>query len=361
MTGSGESEWASSWLAWRARLGPGVASWVRTLWPGCFALVMATGVVSSGLDSNGWAFASTVLLGLGVIAFLILLAATAWRIARYPQEITADVLDPGRSFAFFTFVVAADVLAAQLATDHHPVPATVLLTTGSAAWLVLGYVLPLALIVRHGLRPALASADGAWFLWVVGAQSIVVALTALPDVYRALLGPIAVAVWSIGVVLYLAVAVLVLARLFGYPVRAGQLTPSYWILMGATAISALAGARVLRWSSVPLINATTPVVAGLSVMLWAFGTWMVPVLVVQSVWWERTRLPLFYEPGLWSIVFPVGMYGVASHELGTVLGVRWLADLGSTEIWAGAVVWLTVFVAMLTATGRRVVEALRAR
>lgn len=118
-------------LAGVGPLDPAVASWVRTLWPGCFALVMATGVVSSGLGSNGWAFASTVLLGLGVFAFLIFFMATAWRIVRYPQEITADVLDPGRSFAFFTFAAAADVLADQLATDDHPVPAMVLLTTGS--------------------------------------------------------------------------------------------------------------------------------------------------------------------------------------------------------------------------------------
>jgi hypothetical protein len=32
-------------------------------------------------------------------------------------------------------------------------------------------------------------------------------------------------------------------------------------------------------------------------------------------------VPLSYEPGWWSIVFPVGMYGVASHLLGAVLGV----------------------------------------
>ena len=61
------------------------------------------------------------------------------------------------------------------------------------------------------------------------------------------------------------------------------------------------------------------VVAGLSVVLWAFGTWLIPLLLALGAWRHLLRrVPLAYEPGLWSIVFPVGMYGVASRELGAV-------------------------------------------
>ncbi len=58
-------------------------------------------------------------------------------------------------------------------------------------------------------------------------------------------------------------------------------------------------------------------------------------------------MKLRYEPGLWSIVFPVGMYGVASRELGKALHVFWLATLGSDEAWLALAVWAVVFVAML--------------
>ena len=56
--------------------------------------------------------------------------------------------------------------------------------------------------------------------------------------------------------------------------------------------------------------------AGLSVMLWAFGTWLVLLLIILGIWRHvRYRVPLAYEPGMWSIVFPVRMYGVARAPL----------------------------------------------
>ncbi len=58
------------------------------------------------------------------------------------------------------------------------------------------------------------------------------------------------------------------------------------------------------------------------------------------------RVPLAYEPGWWSIVFPVGMYGVASHELGAALHVSWLVTLGRDEAWAALAVWAAVTLAM---------------
>jgi tellurite resistance protein TehA-like permease len=89
------------------------------------------------------------------------------------------------------------------------------------------------------------------------------------------------------------------------------------------------------------------VVAGLSVVLWAFGTWLIPLLLAAGAWRHLLRrVQLAYEPGLWSIVFPVGMYGVASHELGSVLSVSWLVTLGRYEAWLGLAVWAVVFLAM---------------
>ncbi len=60
-------------------------------------------------------------------------------------------------------------------------------------------------------------------------------------------------------------------------------------------------------------------------------------------------MPLSYEPGLWGIVFPVGMYGVASHELGAALGLPWLVTLGQDEAWLALGVWAAVFLAMAAA------------
>ena len=140
--------------------------------------------------------------------------------------------------------------------------------------------------------------------------------------------------------LYLVIAVMVAVARLQYPVRPAELTPPYWVFMGATAISVLAGALILRLPPGPLDAAVHGVVAGLSVVLWAFGTWLIPLLLVLGAWRHLLRrVSLSYEPGMWSIVFPVGMYGVASRELGAVLKVSWLVTLGRYEAWLALAVW----------------------
>ena len=320
---------------------------VRDLNPGYFALVMATGIVSKAVLLDDAATLSGALLGAGLVAYVLLVAAYAWRLARYRPEFLADARDPARSFAFFTFVAGSDVLAARLAGDGHQVAAAALLAAGGAGWLLLSYSLPLLLIGRAGSAPALAGANGTWFIWVVGTQSIAVAATSLRPPLPAALAALAICCWAVGVTLYLVIAVMVAVALFARPVRPAELTPSYWVFMGATAISVLAGAQLLALPPDPLGTAVRGTVSGLSVTLWAFGTFLIPLLVIAGVWRHLVRrVPLVYEPGLWSIVFPVGMYGVGSRELGVTLGVSWLVTLGRDEAWLALAAWGLVALAM---------------
>jgi tellurite resistance protein TehA-like permease len=149
-------------------------------------------------------------------------------------------------------------------------------------------------------------------------------------------------------VLYLITATLALAGLLHFPVQAATLTPAYWVSMGATAISVLAGAKVLALPGGTLLTAMHPVVAGLSVILWAFGSWLIPLLLGLGVWrYLVRRVPLRYEPGLWSMVFPFGMYCVASEALGRAIHVPWLVSVGHAGTWVAFAVWVAVFAAML--------------
>ncbi|MGH3637072.1 MAG: tellurite resistance/C4-dicarboxylate transporter family protein, partial [Mycobacterium sp.] len=118
----------------------GLAEGVRTLNPGYFALVMATGIVSVGMHNHGQYELSVALLWLGCAAFLILVVATAVRVVRFRADLAADLRDPRRAFGAFTFVAAADVLGTRLAVDTHYRIACGLLLVGLLAWLVLGYV-----------------------------------------------------------------------------------------------------------------------------------------------------------------------------------------------------------------------------
>jgi tellurite resistance protein TehA-like permease len=78
--------------------------------------------------------------------------------------------------------------------------------------------------------------------------------------------------------------------------------------MGATTITVVAGARIVEMAEAPMVDTTRGLIAGLSVVFWAFGTWLIPPLVAAGIWKHLVhRVPLRYEAPLWSVVFPVGM------------------------------------------------------
>lgn len=321
---------------------------VRHLFPGYFALVMATGIVSTALAADGTAGLSATLLIVAIVCYLVLVAGYGWRFASYRAEFLADATSPVLAFTLFTFVAGSDVLGARLAGAGYYLLTEILLVLAGAAWLVLSYGTPLVLITRHGDQSALAGINGSWFLWTVGTESLVVSLTSLAGPLPAGLAALATALWAVGVVLYLILATLVLAGLLHFPVHAARLTPAYWVFMGATAISVLAGAKVLGLPTDPLLTAVHPVVAGVSVILWAFGTWLIPLLIGLGVWRHLVRrVPLRYEPGLWSMSFPLGMYCVASETLGKAVRVPWLDSVGHEGTWVAFAVWVVLFVAML--------------
>ncbi len=328
-----------------------LAGVVRSLYPGYFALVMATGIVSTGVHEIRLPELSAVLLILGIACFGVLVIGLAWRAARFSRELAADLSAPDRAYAFFTFVAACNVLGSRLATDGH-VGLTVALAAASfVAWLALSYGVPMRLVLGPRPRPVLGGVNGTWFIWVVGTQSLAVVATVLgsawPDRLR-LAALAAVLAWSVGMVLYLIVASLVLVRLLLLEVRAEDLTPPYWVTMGATAITVFAAARISAMPDAPAVTATRTVVVGLGVVLWAFGTWLIPMLIAFGIWRHIVRrVPVGYQPPLWSIVFPLGMYAVASIELGNAADLPIIGQIGRAWVWVGLGAWTVVFAAML--------------
>ncbi|HEX6076544.1 MAG TPA: tellurite resistance/C4-dicarboxylate transporter family protein [Micromonosporaceae bacterium] len=336
---------------------------VRDLYPGYFALVMATGICSTALRDVGQSAASAVLLVVAIGCFAVLCCALGWRLIRYGRRVVEDLSAPDRAFAFFTVVAASNVLGARLAADNHRVAAFALAGFGLAIWLCLTYVIPVRLVLGPRPQPVLAGVNGTWFIWVVGTQSgaMMAAVLDQPADGRARVTALAaVLMWSVGVVLYLVVATLVLTRLLLLEVRPQDLTPPYWVTMGATAITVLAAAQILAMPPAPAVNATRWVVAGLGVMLWAFGTWLIPLLVAFGIWRHvLNRVRLGYLPQLWSIVFPLGMYAVASMELGAVADLPIIEQIGRGWTWVAVTAWSVVFLGMCHSLIRSMLRATR--
>ncbi|MEU2794341.1 hypothetical protein [Streptomyces sp. NPDC007100] len=214
---------------------------IERLPPGCFASVMAAGIVSGASTTIGAQTVARVLLGLGVLLHAALVGATVWRIAAHRSRVAQDAADPARAFGFFTFVAASDVLAADLAAGSWRPLAIGLLAGGalSCAALVLRTVVTVA-------RARSARPDGSWFLLVDGPQSVVVAATAVQA------GPMTAVAgaccWAAGVLAYVTITSLVWLRLrhHGVTQQAGRATGAgLWEEAGRTVAWAALAAWVL--------------------------------------------------------------------------------------------------------------------
>ncbi|WP_426996911.1 tellurite resistance/C4-dicarboxylate transporter family protein [Pseudarthrobacter sp. N5] len=332
-----------------------VRLWLATLDPGYFAAVMATGIVSISARLLGHAALAEVLLVCTIGAFILLLAAYVTRAVLFPRRFALSLRMPGTAVTYFTVVAGTNVLATGLLAHSLWIPALVMGVVAFLIWLVLTYGL-FCDIVLAGNRPLLREITGVWLVWVVGTQSVAVLATTLaPQLPGAsgqeMLGVAGVLFWSVGVVLYLILVVIIFLRLFLIETTSEEMGPAYWILMGATAISVRAAAGILALGdSAPtaLLKEMRPFVVGLSVVLWSFGSWFIPMLVLFGLWRYFVRgYSWSYEPKLWSVVFPLGMYAVASATLGRAINFDFMPALASVWVWVGVAGWSAVVVLML--------------
>ncbi|WP_235681349.1 tellurite resistance/C4-dicarboxylate transporter family protein [Tomitella gaofuii] len=331
-----------------------VDSAVSTLNPGYFALTMATGIVSVAIRIHGLDLLAQTMAAICGISWVLLTALTVIRIARHRPAIRNDFKDPRRGFGYFTFTAASGVLGTVLLVDDYRGLGIAMLVITAVSWFLLGYIVPWTAVLHPSHRPTLPGANGTWFIWVVGGQSLaVLAATLEPMVttFRDELGILAVFSWAVGCVLYAGVALLVAARLMLYPLGPEDAVPAYWISMGATAITVLAGSKVVLIGdhAAPMVRAIRELAAGTSVIFWVFGTWLIPVLLAAGYWRHVVhRLPLRYDATLWSIIFPLGMYSVASHFLGSesVDDLPLVQTIAEVEAWVALAAWAAVFISM---------------
>ncbi|HEY6495815.1 MAG TPA: tellurite resistance/C4-dicarboxylate transporter family protein [Trebonia sp.] len=336
------------------------AAIVQGLSPGYFPFVMATSIISTGMLVLGPLWLSRALLVVAAAGFAVLSVAVLTQLLFFRPRVVAAFHDSERIFGYFAIAAGINVLGVRLAAAGHPLVTAILAAVAAAVWLVLTYAIPASLLVARTHVSAVGDVNGTWLLWVVATQSLSLVASTLVTAWpsqSALLAPVAVGLWSIGLLLYLLLVSLILLHWLTEPMTPQTLTPPYWILMGATAIIVLAGARILGLSAtLPVVRAASGFVEGFSFALWAFGTWWVPLLVVLGIWRHlRSRWPLTYEPSLWSVVFPLGMYSVATLTFGKVAHLAFMEPLSRFMIWVALAAWLAVaaaFAVRVQARGR---------
>lgn len=323
---------------------------IATLTPGYFAGVMATGIVCIGAQLKGLYWLSATLFWISVVFYATLVVLNIWRFVAHRRSMSEDFHDPARAFGFFTFIAATDVLGTALVGTGHFAIATVLLVIALLTWIGLGYVVPWTAVLGNRHRPMLDKANGTWFIWVVASQSIAVVAAGLePHLprFRDYLAVTAVFSWSLGLILYGGCAVFVALRAMLYRLGPQDLDPPYWVTMGAMAITVVAGSRVVEMEHSPMVEVTRGLAAGLSVVFWSFATWLIPVLFAAGIWRHAVhKIPLRYQPTLWSLVFPLGMYSVAGMYLGRADHLPFVEAVGTYWFWVGLTAWVLTAAAM---------------
>ena len=134
-----------------------------------------------------------------------------------------------------------------------------------------------------------------------------------------------------------------------------DLTPPYWVNMGAVAISALAGATlILEAPGSPLLQSMLPFLRGFTLFFWATGTWWIPMLVILG-WWRHVwrGFQLTYDPLYWGIVFPLGMYTVSTFQLANAIDVQFLLWVPRIFVYVALFAWAATFLGLLRTIFRR--------
>lgn len=315
----------------------------RQMYPGYFALIMATGILSNALLLLGFRGLSELLFWVNLIAYPVLIGVTLARLVRYRAELWADLTDPTMVFSFFTFVAGSGVLGVQCYLRHYELAARVLCLTALGFWIFLGYF-SFSVLTFLSTRRGVDVVHGGWLIAIVGTQSIVLLGVFLAPGWGELTTLAFFGVhclWGIGVALYGIFMTLFSYRIFFVRLDAVDVNPLFWVIMGAAAISTNAGSALIQSSpTLPFLTALRPFMEGATMILWAWATWWIPLLILFWVWRHMIRkTAITYDPTYWSVVFPLGMYTVATYRLSLAAGLKPLQAIPHVTVWAALAVW----------------------
>lgn len=325
---------------------------LQAFFPGYFALVMATGIVSIGAYLYDLKQIATVLLVANVIFYIVLWVILILRILKYPADVWKDIISSSRGVTFLTIVAANNVLGNQFAimTSNKDM-AIFLWEFGIVLWLVITYTFFVVITAKEPKQGVELSLSGAWLLIVVATESIAVlgALIANDMAHQEVVIFVSFCAFLIGGMHYMVFISLIIYRWLFISMKAELLTPPYWINMGAVAITTLAGSRLMMYTQHhEWISGIQYFLSGFTIFFWAFATWWIPILFLLPVWRHIIqKVPIKYDPQYWSLVFPAGMYAVATFNLSKALNLSFLLPISNVFICFSIIAWGIVFIGMV--------------
>jgi len=299
---------------------------LRAIPPASGAVVMGTGIVSIALSLDRQETLSRILLAIGALVWIALGLLLVGRGLRDRPRVEREARSP----AALTGVAGTAVLGTRLTLLGWTWAGIALLAIAFCFWLVL-------------LGPVL----GNWVTPTVGVSLVLTVSTESLAVLGATLAADEHAHWLLYAALVpfllgLAFYVFVISRFDLRQLVIGR--GDHWITGGALAISTLAAGRItLGARSLHELVGLGEALKTISIALWVLTIVWLPVLLATEALHPR----LGYDVRRWSTVFPVGMYAACSFVVGAAVRAGGITDFARVWVWAGLVLWLVVFAAML--------------
>lgn len=330
-----------------------ISAAAANLFPGYFALVMATGIISIATHLLNMTPIAWALLIVNLIAYSVLVLLLLIRLIRFFPRVAADVADHVRGPGFFTVVAGTCVLGSQLLiVAEWQKAASILWLIGVFLWTLIMYSFFASVTVRENKPPLESGLSGSWLIVVVATQSISVLGTLLVRQFGSYREPLlffTLCMFLLGCMHYLLLITLIFYRFTFVNLTTAALTPPYWINMGAVAITTLAGSRlILAASEWSFLGEILPFVKGFTLFFWAAGTWWIPLLFILGFWRHiYKRFPLAYDPQYWGMVFPLGMYTVCTFQLSKAINFEPLLVIPRYFVFIALAAWLVAFAGLV--------------
>ena len=326
--------------------------------PAWFGSVMGTGAVAVVLAGQGTQWDSSIANAAGV-AFLLL--ATAFALILMPRyalrmvdrsRFATELAHPAQGPMLATLPAGLLVLAIAWGRVGP-----LLLPNSTALWidaslLTIGAVLALALGLLWSAsifqsNSGMEGINGGWLIPPV--MNLLVPLGLAPLIvanpeHASLLLLIGFAFFGVGVLLFISIFTLFIARLVMHEAFPAAMAPSLWIPLAPAGISGLALMRLLESAQASNVPGFPNVNTGVAVaaMMFGFGLWWAAFACLELRRLRKTSsIPV--HPGWWGFVFPAAAMTLSIGAMGLI------TDIYSVQLLALAATVLTVLLWLFVA------------
>jgi tellurite resistance protein TehA-like permease len=326
-----------------------ISNGIKKFFPGYFALVMATGIISLAADSLQYDFVSHFFFWISNILYVILVLVFIVRIIVYFPEFRNDLSAHAKGAGFLTLVAATSILGSQytLLFQNYYV-ASVLFVISCILWVLFIFSFVFLVIIQQEKPPLEKAENGTWLLLVVSTQSLSVLATSISQHVIAPTEMIlftSLCLYLLGFIFYSIFITLIFYRLIFVRVTPQEFEPPYWIDMGAAAITTLAGMNLVQQLPESFFD-FIPFLKTAALLSWAVGTWWIPVVCMLEIWRHR-YVAWSYQPAYWSLVFPLGMYSMSTGKIAHILHFSFLTSISKVFIIIAITAWIITFISMI--------------